>query len=139
MIVNTASKGGFTPQYKGLQNIHEKYKDNLLLICIPSSSFAQELDSNAEILEFVETRYGGTFFLSEKSVVKGENNLHPFYKIIKEKFDMEPRWNFTKYVITKDLKIREFNSLTKPTSKKITNFLENDIKKPPLQNNGECN
>ncbi|VVU94388.1 Glutathione peroxidase [seawater metagenome] len=140
MIVNIASGGGFTKkQYEGLQEIHKKYINDLLLICVPSDSFKQEPKSNAEILEFVEVNFDGTFFLSEKSVVKGEKNLHPFYKIIKEKFNMNVNWNFYKYIITKDLQIEKFSPRTRPTSKKLINFLKEDFKKPLLQNNGECN
>ncbi|MGB5950756.1 MAG: glutathione peroxidase [Parvibaculum sp.] len=102
LIVNTASRCGFTPQYRELQALWERYRTRgLVVIGVPSNDFgAQEPGSEAEILEFCETNYDVDFPLTSKQSVIGET-AHPFYKWVSEIAgeDARPRWNFHKYLI----------------------------------------
>ena len=100
LIVNTASKCGFTKQYEDLQSLHEKYKDEgLVIIGFPCNQFnSQEPGTNEEIKDFCTTNYNVTFLMSEKVDVRGEN-AHPIYKLLTEAADREVPWNFDKFVI----------------------------------------
>ena len=103
LIVNTASKCGFTKQYKDLQALHEQYGDQLVIIGFPSDNFGgQELDSNLEIQSFCEKNYGVTFLLAEKMDVKGEN-IDPLFQFLTTQsnpdFSGEIKWNFEKFLI----------------------------------------
>src|SRR5512135_1819178 len=104
MIVNTASKCGFTPQYSDLEELYEKYSDRLVIIGFPANNFAnQEPGSAAEIREFCTEKYNITFPLMEKISVKG-SDMHPLYRWLTSKsengvMDCEGRCNFQKYVI----------------------------------------
>jgi len=127
MIVNTASKCGFTGQYKELETLYKKYKDkdkDFVMIAVPSNDFAnQEPGSNEEIQEFCKLNYGVTFPVVKKVHVKGDN-AHPFYKYAKEKlgFFSSPKWNFHKYLIDKNGNIVDYYySTTSPLNKKIEN------------------
>jgi glutathione peroxidase len=105
MIVNTASECGNTPQYKDLQMIWEKYKnDNLVVIGFPANNFGgQEPGSDEEIATFCEKNYGVTFPMMSKISVKGDD-MHPLYQFLTQKekngkMDSEVKWNFQKYLI----------------------------------------
>lgn len=104
LIVNTASKCGYTPQYAGLQKLYEKYKGKLVIIGFPANNFgAQEPGSNQEIHDFCMKNYGVTFPMAAKISVKGDN-IHPLYLwLTKKKYnnfqDSEVKWNFQKYLI----------------------------------------
>ena len=131
MIVNTASLCGFTKQYAELQELYDKYKDQgLVIIAAPSNDFGQqEPGSAAEIKTFCETNFGITFLISEKTHVQS-NNSHPFFVWTRAKlgFLSGPKWNFYKYLISKDGKlITYFSSFTKPMSKKITKIIEENL------------
>tara|TARA_A100000164_G_C21905171_1_gene772543 strand:- start:1506 stop:2021 length:516 start_codon:yes stop_codon:yes gene_type:complete len=130
VVVNVASRCGFTSQYEGLQSLWSKYKDkNLVVIGVPTNNFKQEPGSNEEIKNFCETNFGIDFPLTEKVDIIG-NNAHPFYKWAKENhgIDAIPKWNFHKIIIDKNGKIVEtFASFTKPNSKKFLNFIDNTI------------
>ena len=130
IVVNVASRCGYTPQYEGLQSLWSEYKDkNLIIIGVPTNNFRQEPGSNKEIKDFCETNFGITFPLTEKTSVIG-NNSHPFYKWAKKDFGIRaiPKWNFHKIIIGKDGKISDtFSSITKPTSKKFLKVIENLI------------
>ncbi len=111
MIVNTASKCGFTPQYAELQRIYEQYKyDDFVIIGFPSNDFGnQEPGSNEEISEFCQKNYGVDFPMMAKITVKGEEK-HPLYQFLTEKSkngfkDSEVKWNFQKYLIDRDGKL----------------------------------
>ena len=123
LIVNTASKCGFTPQYSGLQKLYDRYKDDgLVVLGVPSNDFNQELSNNSEVKDFCEIRYGVNFPLSSIQKIKG-NDAHPLYKWISSEVSViaQPRWNFHKYLISKDGKILNwFSSMTSPSS---TGFL----------------
>ena len=127
LLVNTASKCGFTPQYSGLQKIYEKYKDDgLVVLGVPTNDFNQELSKDSEVKEFCEIRFGVEFPMSSIQPIRGEN-AHPIYKWIKSNVSVigQPRWNFHKYLIGKDGKIINwFSSMTSPTSEGLLNQIE---------------
>ncbi|MDB4339733.1 glutathione peroxidase [Pelagibacteraceae bacterium] len=131
VIVNVASRCGFTPQYEDLQSLHNSYKDkNLVVIGVPTNNFKQEPGSNDQIKDFCETNFGITFPMTEKINVIGANS-HPFYKWAKDDFGISaiPKWNFHKIIIGKDGKVADtFASITNPSSKKFINFIEEQIK-----------
>ena len=107
MIVNTASKCGFTPQYDGLEALNKKYKDQgLVIIGFPCDQFAhQEPGTNEEIAEFCRLNHGVTFLLMSKIEVNGKN-AHPVYEYLKGAakgtFGNAIKWNFTKFLISRD-------------------------------------
>ncbi|MFT6331699.1 MAG: glutathione peroxidase [Lentimonas sp.] len=128
LIVNTASKCGLTPQYKGLQNLHEKYKDQgLVIIGVPSGDFSnQEFEQIEQVKEFTDEKFSITFPLTFISKVKG-SDAHPFYLWANKKsgFLGSPKWNFHKYLIDKDGNLAAwFASTTKPESAKIIKKIE---------------
>jgi len=125
MVVNTASKCGFTPQYKDLEEVYEKYSDVLVIIGFPANNFMhQEPGSATEIRDFCSKNYGVTFPLMEKISVKG-NDIHPLYKWLTSKqengvMDSEVRWNFQKYLIDENGKLVDVvYSKEKPNSDKV--------------------
>lgn len=129
LLVNVASKCGFTPQYEDLQKLHEKYKDRLTVIGLPCNQFKeQEPGTNAEIKEFCSLNYGVTFLITEKIDVKGENQ-HPIYKWLTNKSqngltDSTVKWNFQKYLLDEEGRMIDFYySITKPLSENIVNKL----------------
>ena len=107
MIVNTASKCGFTPQYDGLEALYQKYKDQgLIIIGFPCDQFAhQEPGTNEEIAEFCRINHGVTFHMMSKIEVNGKN-AHPIYQYLKSAakgtFGNTIKWNFTKFLISRD-------------------------------------
>ena len=131
IVVNVASRCGFTKQYNGLQKLWTNYKDkNVVVIGIPTNDFKQEPGSNADIKNFCETNFNIDFPLSEKINIIGKK-AHPFYIWAKNNHGIGaiPKWNFHKIIIGKDGKIIDtFASITKPSSKKFINFIEENIK-----------
>ena len=128
LLVNVASKCGFTKQYSGLQELYEKYKDKgFYVIGVPSNQFGgQEPASNLEIKLFCETNFNITFPITNKVNVKGDD-AHEIYKWAKKNHGNStiPKWNFHKILINKNGKIQEtFGSFTDPLSKKIKSNLE---------------
>ena len=127
LLVNTASKCGFTPQYSGLQKIYEKYKDDgFVVLGVPTNDFNQELSKDSDVKEFCEIRFGVEFPMSSIQLIRGEN-AHPIYKWIKSNVSVigQPRWNFHKYLIGKDGNIINwFSSMTSPTSEGLLNQIE---------------
>ena len=122
LIVNTASKCGFTPQYDGLEALWKKYKDQgLVVIGFPCDQFAhQEPGSDAEIAEFCRLNHGVTFPLMSKIEVNGEG-AHPIYKYLKSEtkglLGGAIKWNFTKFLISRDgTRIERFAPMVKPES-----------------------
>ncbi len=121
LVVNTASKCGFTPQFEGLEELYKKYKNQgLVIIGFPSNQFGnQDPGSNQQILEFCQANYGVTFPMFEKTDVNGENE-HPIYTYLKNNIpDTEAtniKWNFTKFLIGKDGKpLKRYESRVKPS------------------------
>ena len=131
VVVNVASRCGYTPQYKDLQELWSKYKErNLVIIGIPTNNFKQEPGTNKDIKKFCESNFGISFPLTEKTNVIG-TNAHPFYKWAKKNYGIGaiPKWNFHKIVVDKSGKITDtFASFTKPSSKKFINSIEKEIK-----------
>lgn len=123
LVVNTASKCGFTPQYKGLEKLYETHKDEgFVILGFPCNQFReQEPGSNQEIKSFCESNYKISFPLFEKIDVNGENT-HPLYKFLKSEatgfmWTEGIKWNFTKFLVDKDGKvITRYGSSTKPES-----------------------
>ena len=128
MVVNSASKCGFTPQYQGLESLYQKYKDRgLVIIGVPSNDFAnQEFAEESEVEKFVEEKFHITFPLTDINKVKGAN-AHQFYLWANKKAGIfgSPKWNFHKYIIDRDGNLAAwFSSPTKPESQKIINKIE---------------
>ena len=128
LLVNVASKCGFTKQYTDLQTLYEKYKEkDFIVLGVPSNQFGgQEPGSNKEIKDFCETNFNITFPITNKIDVKG-NNAHIIYKWAKENHGNStvPKWNFHKILINKKGKIQDtFNSFVKPLSDKIIKEIE---------------
>ena len=121
LIVNTASRCGFTPQYEDLQNLFIEYKDSdLTIIATTSNSFNQEYTTNEEIKKICLVNYKIGFITSAPLNVKGQN-IHPIYDWIKSEYDKSPKWNFYKFLFDREGKLVEsWSSMTKPNSKKIT-------------------
>ena len=123
LLVNVASKCGFTKQYEDLQNLFEIHKDKgFIVLGIPSNQFGnQEPASENEIKNFCETNFNITFPMTSKYDVKGDN-AHPIYLWAKETYGKStvPKWNFHKILINKDGKVVDtYASFTNPMSKKI--------------------
>ena len=161
VVVNVASRCGFTNQYDGLQNVWDKYKENdLVVIGVPTNDFKQEPGSNNEIKNFCESNFNISFPMTEKTNVIGKKshpffnwakvnhgnsaipkwnfhkiiigkNSHPFFNWAKINHGNSaiPKWNFHKIIIGKNGKVVDtFSSITKPSSKKFIDFIENEIK-----------
>jgi glutathione peroxidase len=123
VVVNTASKCGFTPQYKGLEALWRDHREQgLVVIGVPSNDFgAQEPGTHAEIASFCELNYGVDFPMMGKVHVKGPQ-AHPFFKWAASQggFGASPKWNFFKYLIGKDGQLADwFSSITSPDSGKL--------------------
>ena len=129
MIVNTASKCGNTPQYEGLQQLQDKYKNTLVIIGFPANNFGQqESGSNEEIKEFCKKNYGVTFPMAEKVSVKGDD-IHPLFKYLTEQakemgIEDPIKWNFTKFLIDEKGKlITVIHNKVQPMSEEVTKYL----------------
>ena len=122
VVVNVASRCGFTNQYEGMQKLWTSYKDKgLVVIGVPTNDFKQEPGSNTDIKDFCKTNFNINFPMSEKINVLGDNS-HPFFKWAKENYGSSaiPKWNFHKIIIGKDGKVADtFSSIAKPVSKKF--------------------
>ena len=119
LIVNVASKCGFTPQYKDLQKLHEMYGEKVVILGFPANNFGQqEPGSSAEIASFCEKNYGVAFQMFEKISVKGDDQ-HPLYQFLQEKTGKEPTWNFCKYLVKPDGTITFYPSKVNPMDKEI--------------------
>lgn len=131
MVVNTASKCGFTPQYEDLQALYDKYKDkNFVIIGFPANNFmGQEPGTNQEIKEFCTTRFSVSFPMMAKISVKG-NDTHPLYQWLTQKsmngvMDSEVKWNFQKYLIDENGKLVDMiPPKEKPNSDKVIKWIE---------------
>jgi glutathione peroxidase len=129
LLVNVASECGYTPQYKNLEALYEKYKDKLVVVGFPSNDFGgQEPGSAAEIRTFCTKNYGVKFPMMEKIVVKGEN-AHPLYKFLRNKeengcCEQAPGWNFCKYLVDENGHVLKFfGSKVDPMGEEITALL----------------
>lgn len=129
LFVNVASKCGFTKQYEGLEQLHQKYKENLIIIGVPCNQFGgQEPGTEKEIKQFCSSNYGVSFILTEKIDVKGVDQ-HILYRWLTNKklngiTNSSVKWNFQKYIVGKKGRLIEyFYSTTQPMSTKITSIL----------------
>ncbi|MCW5517873.1 glutathione peroxidase [Muriicola sp. Z0-33] len=129
LIVNVASKCGFTNQYRDLEKLFQKFKQQLMVIGVPSNQFGgQEPGSQEQIGAFCERNYGVSFLMTEKLKVKGENQ-HPLYTWLTNKnengkFTSSVKWNFQKYLVGPDGRLIDvYYSLTTPMSSKITKHI----------------
>ena len=130
LFVNVASECGFTPQYAGLEELHQQFKEGLVVIGLPCNQFGQqEKGTEKEIQQFCTKNFGVSFLLTEKIEVKGEGK-HPLYnwltdKKINGKSSSSVKWNFQKYIVDGDGEfVNYFYSTTKPLSPKITSILK---------------
>ena len=131
VVTNVASYCGFTSQYEDLQEIWKKYEQKgLVVIGVPSNTFNQEKETNKEIKNFCEAKFGISFPMTEKVEVRGEK-AHDFYKWAKTNHGNKsvPKWNFHKIIIGKNGKVVDtFASITRPSSKKFIDLIEKEIK-----------
>ena len=120
LLINTASRCGFTPQYEGLQKLFTKYrKTDQTIIATTSNSFNQEYSSTEDIKKICLVNYGIGFIISSPISVKG-NDAHQLYRWINKKYGKKPRWNFYKFLFDRNGElIDSWSSLTKPNSNKI--------------------
>ena len=128
LLVNTASKCGFTPQYKELQQLWDRYHDQgLMIIGVPSNDFAnQEPGSSTEIACFVKDHFAVSFPMADKNKVIGKA-AHPCYQAIAKQVGWlgKPHWNFYKYLFNgKGELVTWFSSITKPNAKKVISEIE---------------
>lgn len=130
LVVNTASKCGYTPQYADLEKLYEQYKNKLVIIGFPANNFGeQEPGTNEEIGSFCKKNYGVTFPMAAKVSVKGDDTA-PLFKYLTDEAhklgvqDPVIKWNFTKFLIDEHGKlVQVFPSKVNPTSEEITRFL----------------
>ena len=132
VVVNVASKCGFTNQYEDMQKVWDKYQEKgLIMLGIPSNDFGnQEPGNNEDIKNFCEAKFGINFPMTEKVQVKGDN-AHPFYLWAKKNYGKSavPKWNFHKIIVDRDGKVfKTFTSMTNPTSSKFISTIEELIK-----------
>lgn len=129
LVVNTASECGFTPQYQELQELHEGYGEDIIIIGFPANNFGgQEPGENKEIAAFCQKNYGVTFVMAEKLSVRGED-IDPLFKWLNEQenesFTGDIEWNFEKFMIDETGKVvARFRSGVKPMSKEIIGFIK---------------
>lgn len=133
LIANTASECGYTPQYEGLQKLHERYKDEgLVVIGFPANNFGgQEPGTEQEIKEFCEANYGVDFPLSSKISVKG-NDIDPLFDLLTAKdnpdFTGAIKWNFEKFLVGKEGKLlRRFRSDVAPENNTILKAIDSAL------------
>ena len=136
MLVNVASKCGYTPQYRGLESVYKKYKEQgLVVMGFPANNFLwQEPGTNEEIKSFCSTKYNVTFPMFAKISVKGDK-IHPLYKFLTSKqtdpeFGGAISWNFNKFLVDRSGKlVARFSSKDEPESEKVVQAIEQALKK----------
>ncbi len=129
LIVNTASKCGYTPQYEDLEALHKQYSSKLVIIGFPANNFGgQEPGTNSDINNFCKKNYGVTFIMASKVSVKG-SDMDPLFKWLTSQenpdFTGDIRWNFEKFLLDENGKlIHRFRSGTNPLDKDLTEALK---------------
>ena len=132
LVVNVASKCGFTPQYEALEALYEKYGSRgLVIIGVPTDQFKQELGSDEEVAEFCSLNYGVTFPLTAKTLVNGSGRHPLFAEVTKAKDSLglggRVMWNFEKFLILPNGQMHRFRSITKPDDKAIVSLIEENL------------
>ncbi|HRF27912.1 MAG TPA: glutathione peroxidase [Ferruginibacter sp.] len=129
LVVNTASECGYTPQYKDLEALYQRYKEKLVIVGFPANNFGgQEPGSNEEIKSFCQKNYGVSFPMAAKVSVKGDD-MSPIYQWLTNKnqnhvMDAEVKWNFNKFLIDEQGRLlTKFDSRVTPLSDEITSML----------------
>ncbi|MEI4232802.1 glutathione peroxidase [Roseovarius sp. D22-M7] len=125
LVVNTASRCGFTHQYDGLQTLYDSYRDRgLVVLAVPSNDFRQELSSDQEVKEFCEVNFGLDIPMTTITPVRG-TAAHPFYTSLDEEAGFAPSWNFNKVLIAPDGSVAgTWGSAERPTSQGMTRAIE---------------
>lgn len=125
LVVNTASRCGYTPQYTGLQTLYDRYRDQgLVVLAVPSNDFRQELATDTEVKEFCEVQFGLDLPMTTITHVRGPD-AHPFYASLRAEAGFTPRWNFNKVLIGPGGQVVEtYGTRTEPLSRSITAEIE---------------
>ncbi len=125
LLVNTASRCGYTNQYSGLQNLWETYKDRgFIVLGVPSNSFNQEMKDEERVIDFCETNFGINFPLTTIQKVTGKD-IHPVYKWLEEEYSITPGWNFYKVLFDRNGKvITSYQSSVTPEDKDLIREIE---------------
>lgn len=127
LVVNTASQCGFTPQFKDLEALHQKYKDEgLVVVGFPSKDFNQEYDDAEKTANICFENYGVTFTMMSESSVKGRS-ANELYSWLAKETGESPAWNFNKYLVTSDGSVSYYGSSENPLSGKIEAAIQKDL------------
>ncbi len=128
LVVNTASYCGFTPQFKGLEELHARYKDRgLVVLGFPSNDFMQEKSNNRDIAEFCENTFGVKFPMFAKSSVRG-SKANPLFKQLAAQSGQQPSWNFNKYLVGRDGNVvAHYGSRTRPDDPAFVAAVERQV------------
>jgi glutathione peroxidase len=132
LVINTASKCGFTPQYAGIEALWQRYRDRgLVVLGVPSNDFGQqEPGDSSEITGFCQKNYGVDFPMAAKVHVKGPE-AHPLFRWFTEQGAGRPRWNFYKYLIGSDGRLRTwYSSITRPNSRRFERAIAGLVEGP---------
>lgn len=125
LVVNTASRCGFTKQYDDLQALYDRFRDRgLVVLAVPSGDFRQELATNEEVKDFCELTFGLDIPMTEITSVRGDS-AHPFFAAVRDATGFEPAWNFTKILVGPDGEVAGmWGSVTNPQAPTIVNAIE---------------
>lgn len=128
LVVNTASRCGYTDQYAGLQALQDRYgEERLIVLAVPSDSFNQELETAAEVAEFCALNYDLTLPMTDITPVRGPQ-AHPFYVWLAQTENVVPTWNFTKILLDAEGRfVAHFDTRTRPLSRRVTREIDNLI------------
>lgn len=125
LVVNTASRCGYTPQYDGLQALYDRYRERgLVVLAVPSQDFKQELSTDQEVADFCEVNFDLDLPMTTITHVRGDD-AHPFYKWVARTEGFTPGWNFNKILIGPDgAVVKTYGSVVRPQSAQLTRAIE---------------